>query len=238
MVASPAARPTCSAPCVVESRNTRSAVVLEPAELHDLAPPCERGKREPVRDPLAPRREVGRDAVNLLRAAVVPAETGDVLVEDQQGAVAPDRLLQSLQVAVARRLRPLGLEHEARRSGPGARRGEPRPTRDRHSGTQVSVSRRRAGNPAANRLDDHRPVVVRKEGMVGADRDEVTAGVGARELDAAGVRGRSVLRELDHLGASRRGEERFGRLELESRRADEVRAQRRAASRPPRPRAG
>ena len=62
--------------------------------------------------------------------------------------------------------------------------------------------------------------------MIDAERDEVATGERARELYCGGVCRRAVLRELDHLGARDEAEERLGRLELEPRRANEVRAAR------------
>ena len=55
--------------------------------LHDLAPPAVRADGQPAADHLAERRQVGRDAVQRLRAARSDAEAGHHLVEDQQRAV-------------------------------------------------------------------------------------------------------------------------------------------------------
>ena len=83
----PAASACVSAPWVVERRKTRSRVGPQPAELHDLAPPDQRGEGEAVGHALAEGGEVGPDAVGRLRAAEVPAEAGDHLVEDEERAV-------------------------------------------------------------------------------------------------------------------------------------------------------
>ncbi len=143
------------------------AVVVEAAEPHDLAPPREGGEREPVRDALPPRRQVGRDAVHLLGSAVVPAESRDVLVEDEERSVGAEQLLEPLEEPLARRRRPLGLEHEAG-DAPGMLLQQ---RLDR--GEVVVVERQRllgdvGRDPAPHGRDDHRPVVVGEERVVDA----------------------------------------------------------------------
>ena len=55
--------------------------------------------------------------------------------------------------------------------------------------------------------------------MVGADGDQVAAGIGARQLDGAGGRVRAVLAELHHLGASYEAEKLLRARHLDRRRA-------------------
>ena len=97
MLAIAAASACVSAPWVVDSRKTRGFVgLIEPAELHVLSLARERGHREAVGERLAEARKVGRDAVVFLRAAVVPAEASDHLVDNEQG---PVRIAKCLQVS-------------------------------------------------------------------------------------------------------------------------------------------
>ena len=71
-----------SAPCVVEEEeDTRPVVVIEPAQAHELAPAGEGEHGEAVRKRLAESGEVGNDAIDFLRPAVVPAEPRGHLVE-------------------------------------------------------------------------------------------------------------------------------------------------------------
>ena len=60
--------------------------------------------------------------------------------------------------------------------------------------------------------------------MVGADGDQVAAGVGAGELDRGGGRVGAVLAELHHLGAAIEAEELLGAVDLDGRRPGEVAA--------------
>ena len=90
------------------------ARVAQAAELHDLALADERGAREAVRHRLAEGRQVGLDAVGRLRAAEVPAEAGDHLVEDEQRAVPRAQVAQALEEPRRRRDAALGLEHDTR----------------------------------------------------------------------------------------------------------------------------
>ena len=55
--------------------------------LHDVAPAAVGADGQAAADDLAERGEVGRDAVELLRAAAREAEAGHHLVEDEQRAV-------------------------------------------------------------------------------------------------------------------------------------------------------
>ena len=95
-----------------EQEHARPVVVIEPAQAHELAPAGERRDREAVGERLAEGGEVGDDVVQLLRAAVVPAEAGDHLVEDQQRAVGVAQALQRVQVARRRVLGARRLEDQ------------------------------------------------------------------------------------------------------------------------------
>ena len=64
---------------------------------HDRAPAAERADRHAAADHLAERRQVGRDAVEPLRAARMHAKAGHHLVEDQHGAVAIAQRAQPLE---------------------------------------------------------------------------------------------------------------------------------------------
>ncbi len=101
-----------------EQEHARPVVVIEPAQAHVLAPPGERRHREAVGERLAEGGEVGDDVVQLLRAAVVPAEAGDHLVQDQQRAVGVAQALQRVQVARRRVLGARRLEDQ-RGDAPG-----------------------------------------------------------------------------------------------------------------------
>ena len=72
-------------------------------QLHDLGPAAERRERQAAADDLAEHRQVGQDAVPLLRAAAGDAEAGDHLVEDQQRARDVAEPAQRLEVARLRR---------------------------------------------------------------------------------------------------------------------------------------
>ena len=71
--------------------------------LHQLGPAAERRRRQPAADDLAEDRQVGRDAVALLRAAAGDAEAGDHLVEDEQRAARVAERPQRLEEAGRRR---------------------------------------------------------------------------------------------------------------------------------------
>ena len=66
-------------------------------QLHHVGAAAERGERQPAADDLAEDRQVGRDAVALLRAAAGDAEAGDHLVEDEQRARRVAELAQRLR---------------------------------------------------------------------------------------------------------------------------------------------
>src|SRR6266508_1002885 len=96
--------------------------VPEAAELHDVAAADERGDREPVSETLAERRQIGRDAEALLRAAQAEPEAADHLVEDEDGALAGADLPQALEESVGRTLERDRLEDD--RGDPPRVRGE------------------------------------------------------------------------------------------------------------------
>ena len=203
-----------------EKEDTRP-LVTDPAALHELAPPGERRDREPVGHGLAERRQVGDDPVLGLRAAEPPAEAGDHLVEHEDRALPVAEIRDPLQEAVERWLLPLGLEDDAR--DPTRMLGE-----EALEARQVVVRERqrqicdRCRDARVDRRRADEPVVVREEGMVRAEDDEVPARGRPRQLDGGRVRARPVLRELDHVGAGHDVEERLGALELDHGRAREV----------------
>jgi hypothetical protein len=71
--------------------------------VHELGGPAERRERQPAARDLAQDRQVGPDAVQLLRAAPGNAEAGDHLVEDEQGAGGGAERAQRLEEAGLRR---------------------------------------------------------------------------------------------------------------------------------------
>ena len=79
-----------------EQEDPRPVVVIEPAQAHELAPAGERRHGEAVRERLAEGGEVGNDAVDFLRAAVVPAESRDHFVENQERAIGVAQALAAL----------------------------------------------------------------------------------------------------------------------------------------------
>ena len=66
---------------------------------HQLSPPGDDGDRHPVGDRLPHRRQIGRDAEQLLRAAGREPEPGDDLVEDQHDPVSVTELPTALEEA-------------------------------------------------------------------------------------------------------------------------------------------
>ena len=172
MTAIAAARACVSAPCVVDSRNTRSRVVTQPTELHHFARPASADTAEAVAKRLA-EASTGRASTSYsrLRTAEVPAEAGDHLVEDEQRAV----LRRQSRAAPARKPgagSPVrrGLEHDAGDlAGVGVEQRVGR-SRDRCIGIATVSVADRGGNAGGHRGRTDEPVVVREERMVGADR--------------------------------------------------------------------
>ena len=147
-----------------------------PPEAHELALAGQRRQREAVGERLAERREIGDDAVQSLRAADVPAKAGDHLVEDEQRAIARGRALHAgRNPGAGSSVR--AASRNTRGDLPGVRR-EQRAQRcqvvvvELH-GLVVDAAR----DAAVGRGRADEPVVVGEERLVGADRDEVAAGV-------------------------------------------------------------
>lgn len=115
----------------------------------------------------------------MLRAADVPAEAGDDLVQHEQHAVLVAQPPQSREVARLRRDGRLHLEDERRdRTGMRLEQRLHRPeVVEREAERQIPD---RSGDARAHRRRPDEPVVGR-EGLVAADRDQVPAGVGTRE---------------------------------------------------------
>ena len=79
-------------------------------------------------------------------------------------------------------------------------------------------------NAGIHRRGADEPVVGREERVVGAAADQIAAGIGARQPHRPGGRIRSVLAELDHLGAVDQVEELLGARHLHRRGTGEVAA--------------
>jgi hypothetical protein len=71
----------------------------QPAEFHEFPSAGEGGDGEAVAEGLAESGQVGGDAVDALGAVFGPAEAGDHLVEDEDGAVAGGEFANPVQVA-------------------------------------------------------------------------------------------------------------------------------------------
>ena len=71
---------------------------VDAQQIEDVAPPRHRRERHAARQRLAEGRQVGRDAVVLLRAAEPHAEPGDHLVDAQQHAVPRAQFAHALEV--------------------------------------------------------------------------------------------------------------------------------------------
>ena len=175
-------------------------VVVEAAQFHHFALAGERGQREAVGQRLAEARHVGLDAIQRLGAALMEAEAADGLVQRDQGTVAVRQVDDLLQEAI------LGLFGTGRLQ--------------QHHGDAVRVLFEEllqavdvvvveldgelhfhARDAAVHGGGTDEPVVVREEGAVAADGHQVTAGVGAGQLQRGGQHRGAVLGELDHLGA-------------------------------------
>jgi hypothetical protein len=74
--------------------------------VHDVGPTAERPDREPAADDLAERREVGGDAVVALGPGRAQPQTGDDLVEHEQGA-------DAVALGAEPREEPLDRRHQA-----------------------------------------------------------------------------------------------------------------------------
>ena len=85
-------------------------VVDEAAEAHHVPAAGQRRHRESVRYALAERAQVRLDVVDELGTALMPAEPGDHLVQDEQRAVLVAQAAQAVEVARGGRLDRLGLQ--------------------------------------------------------------------------------------------------------------------------------
>ena len=192
--------------------------------MHHVALAGQRQTREAVGHGLAEGREIGDHAVQTLRAAQVPAEAGDHLVEHQHRAVGVAERDQLGEEPGRRLLDPRRLEdHRGDLAGVRGEQGAQRRqivVAELHG---LVVDRARDAAVGRGRADE--PVVVGEERVIGADRDQLAAGRAARELERRRGRGRAVLGELHHLGAVDQAEERLGALELEGRGPGEVGAE-------------
>ncbi len=199
------------------------AGVTQPAPLHQVAAPGQRGDGEPVAQSLAERGEVGDDAVQTLGARLGPAETGDHLVEDQYAAVPVGQLAQAGQVAGRRLGVGGGFEDQAGDLAlvPGEQflRGGQVPVGERHG--ELGGRRRYTGG---HRRGADEPVVDGEERMVGAEGHPRAPGGGAGEAHRGGGGVGPVLGELHHLGGRHGGQEAFRGLDLHDGRPDEVAA--------------
>ncbi len=197
--------------------------VAKPSELHDLALAREHRDRVAVADRLTPCREVGVDAVAMVRAAQVEADRADHLVEDQNGALALGQRAQALEVALVRLVVLHRLEDH---------RGDLSRVLREELAECVEVvvgerDRRRVRlvrDAAGHRCRADEPVVDAEEGMVAAVGDELAAGRCARELDRRSRDVGTVLAELDHLSGRPQVDEILGELELEDAGAREIQA--------------
>jgi hypothetical protein len=92
----------------------------------------------------------------------------------------------------------------------------------------IEAKRHRAldlGDAAIHRGRAHGPVVIGKERVLGALRDHVATGVGARQLERGGVSRGTVLGEFDHVRPLDELEEGFRALKFHRGGPIEVRAQ-------------
>ncbi len=73
-----------------------------PLALHQFAFADQGGERESIGQRFAEGRHIGNDVVRLLGSAIVPAKTGDHLVQHKHGTVSPADLLHTMQEMVLR----------------------------------------------------------------------------------------------------------------------------------------
>ena len=145
IVAIPAARPTCSAPCVVERRKTRSRSWSRPPSCMISRLPASADSANPLAIPLP---HVERSGVIPCTSCAPPVCQRNPLTFSSKTRSAPSARTSSCSAAqesLARRRRPLGLEDEARDLVRDASRAAPRPMRGRRSGTSASAPRRPPG---------------------------------------------------------------------------------------------
>ena len=222
IVSAAAASACVSAPVRRREQEHARAVVGEASQVHELGPPRQRAHREPVPHRLPERREVGRDAEQALRAVRAPPEPGDHLVEHEHDAPRPTQRGDGAEVGARVLPAPHGLHHHARDPGGVWRSRRSRSAPGSPYGNDTVRSRTAAGTPAPSGVRPINQVVLGQERVVAADGDELAAGRGAGQPHGGRRRRRPVLAELDALGAWDEVEERFGRLELDARRAAEA----------------
>ena len=199
--------------------------VAQPAELHDRRA----GRRgptaeKPLAEAFAERRQVRPHAVESLRAPEVPAETGDHLVEDEQGAFGVAKPAQALEVARRRLPRGRRLEDEARdllRVAPEERLDALEIVEAEARGSGPATL---CGIPAAIGVVPMNQSSVEKNGwsLQMATRSRPVAA--RASLTAAVVTSEPFLANLTMSPGTTR-EQRLGALHLERRRAREVRAE-------------
>src|SRR5438552_10835281 len=191
------------------------------AEPHDLALAYQRRDSEAVAERFAKCREVPFYAVMALGRALRPAKAGDHLVEDQQRTVAMAQLAQPGQKSV-RRLDVLRSLQDQSCNTPVVGRKQRRRPRE----VIVAESQRQAlyilwdAGVHGRRTD--RPVIIRKERVVRAQRNEIPAGVRTGEADGGSSGSRAVLGELRHFCTGHNLKQIFGALHLQWRRPCEI----------------
>src|SRR5690606_9743120 len=165
---------------------------------------------------LAPARQVGGDAVDLLRAAGRPAVAGDHLVEHQQRAVPVAQGAHPGEIARWRFVQGGGGFHDDA--------GDVVPGEQGVEGGQVAVGAGdggRGGDAGVHGGGADEPVADGDERLQ-ADRDGGAAGDGAGQADGGGGGVGAVLGEFHHVGARHQVEEGFGGVEFEAGGAGEV----------------
>ena len=154
----------------------------------------------------------------------MPAKAGDHLVEHEDRAVLAAERLKRFEEARSGLLASCRLEKDG--SDPAGMSDEKRA----EALSVVVLKAHRLGasvrgdSPVHRRRADE-PVVVRKEGVLGANGDQVPSRVRTSQLEGRGGRGRPVLRPLDHLGAVDDLEKALGAFELDDGRPREVGAE-------------
>ena len=174
----------------VPGQRARLVDVADGSEaLHQLGAAAERRRRQAAADDLAEDREVGRDAVALLRPAARDAEAGDHLVEDEQRPARVAQRPQRLEEAGGRRddAHVAGDRLDEDRSEPFAVLGDR--GRDRVD-VVVGEHDRVAGDARRNAGGRRNP-----------ERHQARAGAREQRVDMAVI----VAGELDQPVAARRG---------------------------------
>ncbi len=202
--------------------------MIEAAELHDLATAGQGRKRKAVCQRFSKRRQIGRDAVDVLSARLMPAKAGDHLVENQERAVSMADLLEPGEEVLAWFFEPGRLQNHA---GNSLAIFAHQPL-DALAIVVSELERSRAdavGDTGGHRRRADKPVARRIKRMVAAKGDIFAARVGPREADRAVHRVRPVLAEFHHLGRRHQLEEEFCTLNLDRRGPAEICAERQLA---------